>query len=161
MPVGTQQMMTLSIDAMRSGASWQDPPSNSVPPPSAAADLYTAAEAGQPYRRKKRAGVHVEMLMYVMKHFPGNTHKSWKRQLFGDLSHGVTNIDLFDFETSTMGYTVRQARNCPPHAMWSVSNIPIVACSAIMSMLMAAHTRQSARLSTKLDYSRISSNLEP
>ena len=105
MPVGTQQMMTLSIDAMRSGASWEDPPSNTVPPPSAAVDLYPAMEAGQPYNRKKRAGVHVEMLMYIMKHFPGNTHKSWKRQLYGDLSHGVTNIDLFDLETSTMGYT--------------------------------------------------------
>jgi hypothetical protein len=31
--------------------------------------------------------------------------KSWKRQLFGDLSHGVTNLDLFLFETSLMGYT--------------------------------------------------------
>jgi hypothetical protein len=40
-----------------------------------------------------------------MKHWPGNTNKSWKRQLFGDVIHGVTFVDLFFFETSFQGYT--------------------------------------------------------
>lgn len=35
----------------------------------------------------------------------GNTNKSWKRQLFGDIIHGVTMVDLFFFETSWEGYT--------------------------------------------------------
>ena len=36
---------------------------------------------------------------------PGNTNNSWKRQLFADLAHGVTMINLFDFDTSWEGYT--------------------------------------------------------
>ena len=45
------------------------------------------------------------MLMYVMKHYPGNTNNSWTRQFFGDIAHGVTRFDMFLFEPSTSGYT--------------------------------------------------------
>ena len=40
-----------------------------------------------------------------MKHYPGNTNNSWTRQFFGDLSHGITRFDLFNFDPSTSGYT--------------------------------------------------------
>lgn len=41
----------------------------------------------------------------VMKHYPGNTNNSWTRQFFGDLTHGITRFDMFEFEPSTSGYT--------------------------------------------------------
>ena len=45
------------------------------------------------------------ILMYIMPHFPGNTPRSWRRQFYGDLAHGLKIIDLFTFVTSLSGYT--------------------------------------------------------
>jgi hypothetical protein len=41
------------------------------------------------YTRLPTKPKHVDMLMYVMKHYPGNTNNSWTRQFFGDLAHGT------------------------------------------------------------------------
>eukprot|EP01051_Picozoa_sp_SAG22_P011762 SAG22_NODE_1161_length_5307_cov_55.889593_4_plen_90_part_00 len=40
---------------------------------------------GDRVARLPRNQSHVDILMYIMHHYPGNTVKSWKRQLFGDL----------------------------------------------------------------------------
>ena len=91
----------------RSGVSWQDPPhfDPGTTFPGELADYSSVYPENGTYVREPWNQTHVDMLMYIMHHFPGNTVKSWKRQLFGDMSHGVTNIDLFLFETSLMGYT--------------------------------------------------------
>ena len=63
-------------------------------------DLDPSSSRDGTYERVPTPKRHVDMMMYIMKHWPGNTNKSWKRQLFGDLAHGVTMINLFDFDTS-------------------------------------------------------------
>jgi hypothetical protein len=93
-PLASQQVMTLSIDAMRSGMQWKGTTKH---------DATTGSDAA--YQRKPTPKKHIDMMMYVMKHWPGQTNNSWKRQLFGDLCHGVTMINLFFFETSFEGYT--------------------------------------------------------
>ena len=65
-PVGTQQMMTLSLDAMRSGIYWAD----EAPSVSASQALSTLNHDGQ-YQPLALPTKHVDMLMYVMKHYPG------------------------------------------------------------------------------------------
>ena len=100
-PVGSQQVMTLSIEALRSGMYWVGEPAE-VPRELCDSTWNVATGA---YSRLVAAPKHVDMLMYVMKHFPGNTNNSWTRQLFGDLAHGVNRFDLFLFEPSTSGYT--------------------------------------------------------
>jgi hypothetical protein len=45
------------------------------------------------------------LMMYVMPHFVGNHPASWRRQFYGDLSHGVKIFDLFEFVSSLSGYT--------------------------------------------------------
>ena len=42
---------------------------------------------------------------YNRPHFPGNTWQSWQRQLWGDIAHGATQIDLFYLVESFSGYT--------------------------------------------------------
>ena len=103
-------MMTVMLDAFRSGMQWLDQPDFApgtvTPLPPADYNLiYPKAPGGDRVARVARNQTHVDILMYIMHHYPGNTVKSWKRQLFGDLSHGTTHIDLFLFETSLMGYT--------------------------------------------------------
>ena len=77
-PVGTQQMMALSIDAMRSGIYWAGAP------PTAQHERACDASSGT-YTRLQPPGKHVDMVFYVMKHHPGNANNSWTRQFFGDL----------------------------------------------------------------------------
>ena len=40
------------------------------------------------------------MMLYVMGHFPGNTPASFRRQFYGDLSHGMNQVNLFVVKTS-------------------------------------------------------------
>lgn len=42
---------------------------------------------------------------YVMPHAPNNTPDAWRRQLFGDIAHGVKIFDLFEFRPVQMAYT--------------------------------------------------------
>ena len=37
----------------------------------------------------------------VMAHYPGNTPKSWRRQFYGDIAHGVKYVHLYVFAPST------------------------------------------------------------
>ena len=71
MPVLSQQIMTLSLDAFRSGVSWKDPPANTVPPQTAAeaANTYerSTEDSAATYQRKHRHGQHVDMLMYLLR----------------------------------------------------------------------------------------------
>ena len=97
-PVGTQQMMALSIDAMRSGLLWSGQPD--VPE-----QLRVSTGATGTYVRLPPPGKRASMLMYVMKHWPGNTNNSWTRQFYADLAHGVDRFDLFHLVPSTSGYT--------------------------------------------------------
>eukprot|EP00039_Didymoeca_costata_P021098 m.343405 g.343405 ORF g.343405 m.343405 type:complete len:1268 (+) comp22801_c0_seq1:126-3929(+) len=99
-PVGTQQMMGLSIDAMRSGMYWAG--SGDV---SETKRLSTWNQTTNKYQRLESNPKHIDMVMYVMKHYPGNTNNSWRRMFFNDIAHGVTRFDLFLFEPSTSGYT--------------------------------------------------------
>jgi hypothetical protein len=94
-------MMTLSIDAMRSGIYWAG---THAALPAKHQQAVTDASSGA-YTRLQAPAKHVDMVFYVMKHYPGNTNNSWTRQFFGDLSHGITRFDMFDFEPSTSGYT--------------------------------------------------------
>eukprot|EP01043_Picozoa_sp_COSAG02_P059110 COSAG02_NODE_7471_length_2997_cov_7.180124_3_plen_148_part_00 len=107
-PVGTQQMMTLSIDAMRSGIYWAGAPAAVTTTQKSS----TWDERNSSYTRLIPPAKHVEMIFYVMKHYPGNTNNSWTRQFFGDLSHGITRFDLFNFDPSTSGYLLRQSTCC-------------------------------------------------
>eukprot|EP01043_Picozoa_sp_COSAG02_P019794 COSAG02_NODE_964_length_15595_cov_7.284709_3_plen_151_part_00 len=102
-PVGTQQMMTLSIDAMRSGIYWAGAPATVTTIQKSS----TWDEQNSSYTRLIPPAKHVEMIFYVMKHYPGNTNNSWTRQFFGDLSHGITRFDLFNFDPSTSGYLLQ------------------------------------------------------
>jgi hypothetical protein len=36
-------------------------------------------------------------MQYIMAHYPGNTPKSWRRQFYGDIAHGVKYIHLYVF----------------------------------------------------------------
>ena len=130
-PIGSQQMVTLLIDVMRSSvikhakfdrdgdpyAAWStttDYQPLSLPP--------VDAVRGSP-----------PLMMYIMPHSPSNHPASWRRQLYGDVStqnptqvyvypekpkprpstkrswlcmqiaHGIKIIDLFFLETSTSG----------------------------------------------------------
>jgi hypothetical protein len=42
---------------------------------------------------------------YVMAHSPNNTPAGWRRQLFGDIGHGVKIFDLFEFRPVQASYT--------------------------------------------------------
>lgn len=37
------------------------------------------------------------IMQYIMAHFPGNTPRSWRRQFYADLAHGVKFINLYQF----------------------------------------------------------------
>ena len=70
----------MTYDAFRSGLLWVD---HELPSPKVSGQT--------PYRRIPAPKKHVRMHAYVMPHFPGNTWRSWQRQLFGDIAHGVTS----------------------------------------------------------------------
>ena len=102
-PLGSQQMITLIIDVMRSSVTKH-----------ASFDL----EAG-PYAARENSTVYAPLdmpavpaltgspplMMYVMPHFVGNSPASWRRQFYGDIAHGVKIFDLFEFVSSLSGYT--------------------------------------------------------
>ena len=58
-----QQMMQLSIDAMRSGVLWADEPDT------VSAELRASTRSTGAYVRLPSPAKHTSMLMYVMKHF--------------------------------------------------------------------------------------------
>jgi hypothetical protein len=45
------------------------------------------------------------IIRYVMPHSPGNTPQSWRRQFYGSLAHGMTELDLFEFRPVQLAYT--------------------------------------------------------
>jgi len=56
-----------------------------------------------------------KILWYVMPHAPGNTPRSWRRQFFSDLAHGVQIFDLFEFRPVQVAYT---ENHCSDPAMF-------------------------------------------
>ena len=59
-------------------------------------DLFRAGLKGKP-----DAMIHY----YVMPHAPGNTPRSWRRQFYGDVAHGMKIINLFEFRPVYVAYT--------------------------------------------------------
>jgi len=59
-------------------------------------DMFRAAIRGKPERK-----IHY----YVMPHAPNNTVRSWRRQFYGDLAHGVKVFNLFEFRPVQAAYT--------------------------------------------------------
>ena len=66
-----------------SGVSWEDPPHFDPGTTFAPelADYSSVYPENGLYAREPWNQTHVDMLMYIMHHFPGNTVKSWKRQV--------------------------------------------------------------------------------
>ena len=91
--------MSLSIEAMRSGVMWHNETDT------VSAKLRDSTRNTGSYVRLPPPQKHTTQLMYVMKHFPGNTNNSWQRQLFADIIHGVDRFNLFHLVPSTSGYT--------------------------------------------------------
>lgn len=56
-----------------------------------------------------RAGIkhhpQAKIHFYVMPHWPGNTPRSWRRQFYGDLAHGMKIVNLFEFRPVQAAYT--------------------------------------------------------
>lgn len=69
-------------------------------------DLFRAGIRG-----KSGAKIHY----YVMPHTPGNTPAAWRRQFYGDLAHGVTVFNLFEFRPVQAAYT---ENHCSDPAMY-------------------------------------------
>src|SRR5262249_12157951 len=59
-------------------------------------DMFRAAIKNKPERK-----IHY----YVMPHAPNNTPKSWRRQFYGDIAHGVKVFNLFEFRPVQHAYT--------------------------------------------------------
>eukprot|EP01052_Picozoa_sp_SAG31_P031774 SAG31_NODE_3406_length_4308_cov_2.231884_4_plen_439_part_00 len=66
-PVASQQIMTMSLDALRSGMQWHKPDGGG-----AAADKASTASVVVPGTRAPTPKKHLDMMMYIMHHFPGN-----------------------------------------------------------------------------------------
>ena len=73
-PIGSQQMVGIMVDMMRS-AMMTFPPTKPTAPESVSAKGYQRIPNPPP-------PVGPPLLMYVMAHFPGNTANSWRRQSF-------------------------------------------------------------------------------
>jgi hypothetical protein len=84
---------------MRSGVMWHNETET------VSAELRESTRQTGTYVRLAPPQKHTTQLMYVMKHFPGNTNNSWQRQLFADIIHGVDRFNLFHLVPSTSGYT--------------------------------------------------------
>jgi len=134
-PVGTQQMMTLSIDAMRSGIYWAGAPAAVTTTQKSS----TWDEQNSSYTRLIPPAKHVEMIFYVMKHYPGNTNNSWTRQFFGDLSHGITRFDLFNFDPSTSGYLLRQITFCNTLSLSLSLSLSLAVCARRACLSLCLH----------------------
>jgi hypothetical protein len=81
-------------------------------------DVFRSAlsrDGGRPFRNPPDASrPAAPILMYVMGHFPGNTARSWTRQLWGDIAHGVKMARLLCYALlcfAMLCYAV--ARLCP------------------------------------------------
>lgn len=59
-------------------------------------DLFRAGQRGKPNRK---------ILYYVMPHVPGNTPNMWRRLFYNALAHGMTIVNLFEFEPVWIAYT--------------------------------------------------------
>lgn len=86
-PPGSQQMFTLVVDVERAAVRPPLPRKAQGPLSVAAAALRRLpSSATKPGRA---------IMQYVMPHYPGNTPASWRRQLFGDIAHGVKYLHLY------------------------------------------------------------------
>lgn len=56
-------------------------------------------------RAANRLSGHSRIIRYVMAHSPGNIPQSWRRQFFGSLGHGMTELDLFEFRPVQTSYS--------------------------------------------------------
>eukprot|EP00041_Stephanoeca_diplocostata_P032483 m.1041146 g.1041146 ORF g.1041146 m.1041146 type:complete len:1572 (-) comp24157_c0_seq4:1290-6005(-) len=94
-PVGTQQMFSLVVDVERAAvrrpvtvntaaANREDTPLHVCNRPLPSLPLTDVAPARP-------------IMQYVMAHFPGTTPRSWRRQFYADLAHGVKFINLYQF----------------------------------------------------------------
>jgi hypothetical protein len=100
-PPGSQQMYTLVIDVER--AAVRAPPPSTVLQPLAemgAAQPLTVATAALKTLPDTATKPGRPIMQYVMAHYPGNTPKSWRRQFYGDLAHGVKYLHLYVFAPS-------------------------------------------------------------
>ena len=110
-PIGSQQMVTLLIDVMRSSVTEhakfdRNDPYGTAAGTAAAADTAAAAEyTPVPLPAVDPVSGSPPLMMYVMPHFVGNHPASWRRQVYGDLAHGVKIFDLFELVSSISGYT--------------------------------------------------------
>jgi len=59
-------------------------------------DMFRASIRNKPERK-----IHY----YVMPHAPNNTPSAWRRQLYGDIGHGVKVFNLFEFRPCQAAYT--------------------------------------------------------
>jgi len=59
-------------------------------------DLFRAGLRGKP---------HLKIMYYVMAHSPGNTPRSWRRQFYTALGHGMKLVNLFEFQPVYVAYT--------------------------------------------------------
>lgn len=50
---------------------------------------------------------------YVMPHWPGNTPMQWRRQFYGDLGHGMKDVNLFEFRPVQVAYTENHVTHNP------------------------------------------------
>ena len=78
-------MMGLSVEAMRSGVLWVGEPGE------VSQELRASTRLTGRYVRLPPPRKHTSQMMYVMKHYPGNTNNSWQRQLFSDVSAVVAS----------------------------------------------------------------------
>lgn len=80
-PVGTQQMTALLIDVFRSAVRDHSRPPVPTANPLTADGVWSGS---------------APIMMYTMLHLPGNTPRSWRRQLFSDVMHGMKFLNLFN-----------------------------------------------------------------
>jgi len=71
-------------------------------------DLSRAAVRGRP---------DAEILYYVMPHWPGNTPAMWRRLFHNALGHGMTIVNLFEFQPVWMAYTENHVTHVDMYAM--------------------------------------------
>ena len=88
-PVGTQQMVGLMVDMMRSAMT-------TFPASDQSDHAYALAPGTETYTREPNPppAIGPPLLMYVMAHFPGNTAVSWRRQFFQDIAASAQAIIL-------------------------------------------------------------------
>jgi hypothetical protein len=90
-------MFTMTVDVMRAGMTRY---------PNKTHSSYFQ-DVQQPARRVPHlpSAPGPALMLYVMGHFPGNTPASFRRQFYGDLSHGMNHVNLYTMVTSYSGQT--------------------------------------------------------